>query len=406
MFDVDEAELFRSGATSLAQRDPSAEIDLNEDPSNGYQQLQPLPTPVTAIHMSNEKLNPLVLAWTVGRLDQRMDRRALLQLAATVTASAALDPTERLLRALTGDHRPDSVTVSHLEARTRGFHRLEEHFPAHVLNPALMTHLGEVSALLESGPPEALRQRLAVTVGESAVLAAWFAWEMRDAKRAASISRLAGLAAKHGHDPAIAAVWTGYRTYMTGSDNAHGVRLAANALERLGDAAPATQAWLLARMAEEAALVDDRNTALTAIARADEVYAEADINARPWTCFLDAARFASMKLAVYTRVHHEEKSVTALDAIMTHLGPEPEIKKLCVVKADMAIARIRLGDIKEGVAYARSSLAATDAMASPLGWDRLDQVAKELRDSRATAAREFRAEYIATRPKVTPPSLT
>ncbi|GHH68483.1 hypothetical protein GCM10017673_17390 [Streptosporangium violaceochromogenes] len=78
---------------------------------------------------------------------------------------------------------------------------------------------------------------------------------------------------------------------------------------------------------------------------------------------------------------------------------------MVTVKADMAIARIRLGDVKEGVDYACSSLAATHSMASPLGWDRLDQVAKELRKSRTAVARGFRAEFAATRPKETQPSL-
>ncbi|MFI7045655.1 hypothetical protein [Streptosporangium sandarakinum] len=408
VFDMDEAGLFPSDPAGSAQSGQSAEaVPDEEEPAERRQAhgLSPLKQAV-ASDADNEMFDPLTLAWTVGRLDQRVDRRTLLQLAATVAASRALDPAERLLRALAGDHRPDNVTIDHLEDRTRGFHRLEEHFPARVLYPALMTHLGEVSALLENGPTEALRQRLAVIAGESAVLGAWFAWEMGDTRRAASISRLVSLAAEHGQDPAIAAVWAGYRTYMTGNDNAHSVRLAARALERLENASPATQAWLLARMAEEAALLGDRKTALAAIGQAEDVYADADINARPWTCFLDTARFASMRLAVYTRLRHEEKSVAALDDIMVHLGPEPEIKKLCVVKADMAIARVRLGDTTAGVAYARSALAATDAMASPLGWDRLDQVTEELRSSRTVAAREFRSEYAATRPRVAPPSLS
>ncbi|WP_271216040.1 XRE family transcriptional regulator [Streptosporangium carneum] len=407
MLGLDEDELFCDDVAGLTQRGPSTEADLVEESPTESRRLLPLPLPTSATSSyASEKMgDPLTLAWTVGRLDQRMDRRALLQLAATVTTSTVLDPAERLLRALAGDHRPDNVTVSHLESRTRGFHRLEENFPAHALYPALMTHLSEISTLLESGPSEALRKRLAVTAGESAVLAGWFAWELGDTRQAVSLSRLVGMAAKQGHDPATAAVWTGYRTYMTGGDGAYSVRLAKTALERLGEAAPATQAWLLARLAEDAALLGDRNTALNAIARAEEVYATADINDRPWTCFLDAARFASMKLAVYTRIRHEEKSFMALDGITASLGAEPEIKKLCVVKADMAIARIRVGDIKEGIDHARSSLAATDAMASPLGWDRLGQVAKELRESRTAAAREFHAEYAATRPTATPPSL-
>ncbi|MFF5211765.1 XRE family transcriptional regulator [Streptosporangium sp. NPDC000396] len=349
--------------------------------------------------------DPLLLSWTVGRLSQRVDRRTLLQLAAATVVNPVLDPAERLMRALMGDHRPDDPTVSHLEDRAKGFHRLEEHLPAKTLCPALMTHLGEVSALLESGPPEHLRRRLAVIAGEGAILAAWFAWELGDGPQAAALSRLANLAARRSGDDAIAACMAGYRTYMTGGDNVHGARLATAALERLGNADPATRAWLLARHAEETALLGDHQTALTSIHLAEEVYAEADINARPWTCFLDPGRFASMTLSVYSRLRREDDAVRAIDEITMHLGPNTEIKKLCVVKADLALARLRLGDVIEAVKYARTSLAATSAMAFPLGWDRLDHVAAELTLSRAQAAYEFRTEYAATRPKQVQPSL-
>ncbi|MEZ0076271.1 XRE family transcriptional regulator [Planotetraspora sp. GP83] len=349
--------------------------------------------------------NPLLLSWTVGRLGERVDRRTLMRLAATTTANAVLGPAERLMRALAGDHRTDTATVTHLEDRTKGFHRLEEHLPGRTLYPALMTHLGEVSALLESGPPEPLRQRLAVIAGESALLAAWFAWELGDGAQAALCSRLANLAARRGGDDAIAACMTGYRTYMTGGDNFQGARLAVVALERLGNADLATRAWLLARHAEEAAMLGDYQTALNSIHEAEDVYVEADINARPWTCFLDPGRFVSMTLSVYSRLRREEDAVTAIDQIIMHLRPNTEIKKLCVVKADLALARVRLGDATEAVRYAHSSLAATSAMAFPLGWDRLDQFAAELAPSREQVARQFREEYAATRPELIRPSL-
>ncbi|WP_433259726.1 XRE family transcriptional regulator (plasmid) [Streptosporangium sp. CA-135522] len=349
--------------------------------------------------------DPLLLSWTVGRLSQRVDRRTLLQLAAATTANAVLDPAERLIRALVGDHRPDEVTVTHLEDRTKGFHRLEEHLPAKTLHPALMTHLGEVSALLESGPPEHLRRRLAVIAGEGAILAAWYAWELGDGPQMAISSRLVNLAARHSGDNALAACMTGYRTYMTGGDNAHGSRLAATALERLGNADLATRAWLLARHAEEAALLGDHQSALKSIHRAEEAYDGADINARPWTCFLDPGRFASMTLSVYSRLRREEDAIRAADEIIMHLGPNTEIKKLCVVKADLALARLRLGDMSQAVKYARTSLSATSAMAFPLGWDRLDHVVAELAPSRTQVAREFRTEYAAMRPKQVQSSL-
>ncbi|GAA2450613.1 hypothetical protein GCM10010191_80750 [Actinomadura vinacea] len=355
---------------------------------------------------TEDLVDPLVLAWTVGRLNQRVDRRTLLQLAAVAVAGpAALEPAERLMRALTGPNRPDSETVKHLEDRTRGLHRLEEHWPAKKLYPSLLIHIGEISALLETNRSEELRQRLAVTAAESAVLASWFAWELGDGARAEEQARLVGIAAKQADDVASAACMTGYQTYMTGGNHRVGVNLASTAVDRLGDGDPATRAWLLARKGEESALLGDKRGALAAIREAEEVYEGANINVRPWTCFLDRARFASMTLSVYSRIGEEERAMEASDRVAASMGPNTEIKKLCVVQADMALAHFRLGDVSEAVRYARSSLEATTAMAAPLGWGRLDHVVGELSGSKAQSAGQFRIEYAATRPKTEPPSL-
>ncbi|MCG5220589.1 XRE family transcriptional regulator [Streptosporangium sp. KLBMP 9127] len=334
-----------------------------------------------------------------------MDRRTLLQLAATATAATTLDPAQRLMRALAGDHRPDDTTIAHLEDRTRGFHRLEEHIPAKSLYPALIAHLNEVSALLESGLPDDHRHRLAVVAGESAVLAAWFAWEQGDEQMTASHTRLANLAAKHTNDAAISACMAGYRSYMAAGNRARSTRLIWWGLDRIGEGDRATRAWLLARHAEETALLGDYRGALCSIREAMDIYAGADINARPWTCFLDPGRFASMSLTVYSRLRRQDDSVAAMDEIALHLGPATELKKLCVVKAEMALAQCRLGDVTEAINSARSALDATTAMGFPLGWERLDIVAAELTPSRTQVARDFRTEYAATRPSRKQPSL-
>ncbi|WP_157431949.1 XRE family transcriptional regulator [Actinomadura hibisca] len=351
-------------------------------------------------------VDPLALAWTVGRLDQRVDRRTLLGLAAAaVTGIPALDPAERLMRVLNGHNRPDEEMVRHLEARTKGFHRLEEHMPAVQLYAALQTHLGEISALLEAIRSDTLRQRLAVAAGESAVLDSWFAWELGDARRAAESARLVGYASRAGDDPATAACMTGYQTYMTGNNPIVGMTLAQNALERLGESDLATRAWLLARLGEESALAGDKKTALKAIREAEQVYEEADIRRRPWTCFLDPARFASMTLSVYSRIREENRAVGASERVSAFLGPGTETKKLCVVQADMALAIFRLGDETEAVRFARQALDATVAMAAPLGWDRLDQVVEEFASSKSPATRGFSQEYTVTRPTTAPSSL-
>nr|WP_229806293.1 hypothetical protein [Microbispora rosea] len=113
----------------------------------------------------------LTLAWIVGRLDARMDRRTMLLLAAGMTAETAAsiaDPWERLSRALRGPQMLGDDTIERLEARTIGFHRLEYVMPARAIYQGLTTHINELSTLLQSGPPERYRRRLAATAGEAA----------------------------------------------------------------------------------------------------------------------------------------------------------------------------------------------------------------------------------------------
>lgn len=191
---------------------------------------------------------------------------------------------------------------------------------------------------------------------------------------------------------------------MTGGDKARGARLALTALDRLGAADPATRAWPLARHAEETALLADHRAAPNSIHQVEEVYATADITARPWTCFLDATRFATMKLTVHSRLRREDDTITAMDEIVSHLSPQTELKKLCVAQAELALAHLRLGDVTEAVKSAKTALSATATMAHPLGWERLDHVIAELEPLRAQAARELRAEYAAVRPTSAPSS--
>lgn len=337
-----------------------------------------------------------------------MDRRTVLQLAASVTGGAVAfgltEPTERLGRALTGTQRIDPHAVEHLEARTNGFHWLEGHLPARDVYRGVMTHLNEISTLLESGPPEHLRHRLAVTAGESAVLAVWLAWELGDQTQVAGLSRLAGVAATQGDDPAIRACTLGYGSYMTVGEHRH-LKARAMLVEAV-DALPdgeenATRAWLLGRQAEESAIIGDASAAHALTARASDLFAATDMRARPWTRFLDRTRFGSMALSVYSRlgdVERAEQSAREVAASAAGLG---EHKKLAVVGAEVALAYVRLGDVASGVQQARTSLAVTRALNAPLGWGRLDEVSKALSRSRVSAARAFREEYAAT-PRLPP----
>ena len=97
----------------------------------------------------------LTVAWMTGSLNHYVDRRSVLQFAAMVAASPLMgvaEPMDRLAFALTGPTSLHDDTLDFLEQRTIGLHRIEPMYAARLVHRSIMTHLREVTALLE-GPP-------------------------------------------------------------------------------------------------------------------------------------------------------------------------------------------------------------------------------------------------------------
>jgi transcriptional regulator with XRE-family HTH domain len=131
-----------------------------------------------------------LLAEAVGRNGTDVKRRDMLALAAQLGATAALAQSgvwERLAYALTNPDAMNEATIKEMEARSAGFHHLEEIVSAPVLLKGLTVHLREVSTLLNSSAGDAgneLRRRLIVVAGESSVLAGWLASDIGDSANA------------------------------------------------------------------------------------------------------------------------------------------------------------------------------------------------------------------------------
>ena len=86
-----------------------------------------------------------------------------------------------------------------MEARSAGFHHLEEIVSAPVLLKGLTVHLREVSTLLHGSTGDrgdSLRRRLIVVAGESSVLAGWLASDIGDSVTARNFYDTAEKAAK------------------------------------------------------------------------------------------------------------------------------------------------------------------------------------------------------------------
>jgi hypothetical protein len=336
----------------------------------------------------------LTVAWMAGSLNNHVDRRAVLQLASTLVTSPLLgveEPMERLAYALIGPVTLQEDTITFLEQRTVGLHRLEEMFPARSLHRAVTTHLREVTALLEGHADDPLRSRLARIAGESSVLAAWTAWDLHEPAYSARMYRVTEVAARVAGDPVIMACACTYRSYTTTGPTAHedARRLLAEARRHLPTAGDdATRAWVIGREAEEAAAIGDP-TATDLIKEATEAYDRSrPQKERPWTRFLDAPRMSALELSTYTRLGDETKVHKLAAELLATVTSDS--KRIALINADVGIATARLGDVSHAITYGRRSLEAVLESETSFGMWRLEDLGRVLAGE--PKARELRAE--------------
>jgi transcriptional regulator with XRE-family HTH domain len=336
----------------------------------------------------------LTVAWMTGSLNNHVDRRTVLQLAATLAAAPLLgveEPTERLAYALIGPTALQEDTVSFLEQRTVGLHRIEPMFPARMVHRTIMSHLREVTALLEGHPHDPLRSRLARIAGESAVLAAWTAWDLGEAAHSSRMYRIVEVAARVAEDPVIVACANTYRSYATSGPSAHedARRILIEAKRALPDRGEdATRAWVLGREAEEAAAIGD-SAAKDLIKQAIEAFQRARPQVeRPWTRFLDETRINALGLSTYTRLGDEQKVHDLAEDLLATVAPAS--KRAALMNADVGIASARLGDVTSAITFGRRSVEAVRASETSFGLWRLEELARAL--AQEPRARDLRTE--------------
>jgi transcriptional regulator with XRE-family HTH domain len=308
-----------------------------------------------------------LLAEAVGRRGVEVRRRELLDLAAMIGASTALaqsDIAERLVRALAKPSGLDETVVRELEAKSAGFHQLEQLVPAPVVYKGIAAHLGDVGRLLDGGaydPTDELRRRLIIVAGESSALAAWIATDRGDHAGARSFYEAAERAAKEANDPGILACAMGYRSYAASMKGAHGRAraLLGSALETLTDSdSSASVAWLAARHAEESAALGDKAQALKSWSHAAEAHGVADPEEdRVWTRFMDQNRFDSFRISTFAGIGKLDDAHETASAVMIRL-PQSDRKKAAIILGDIASASFALGAMEDAVKLGREGLAA------------------------------------------------
>ena len=348
-----------------------------------------------------------LLAEAIGRNGTSVKRRDMLALTAQLGATAALAHSgvwERLAYALTNPSAMNEATINELEARTAGFHRLEESVSAPVLLKGVMAHLREVSALLNgsaSGSEGDLCRRLIVVAGESSVLAGWLASDVGDSATARNFYETAMKAAAEADDPAIAACTLAYKSYIPSMKGANGRArvLLTEALGMVSEAtSPATVAWIAARHAEESAQVGDTAQALASWERAEDAFSIADPDEdRVWTRFLDQNRFDSYRIATYAETGKLDEAQEVAASVLARLT-QPDKKTEAIIFEDIANSYLARGSATDASRIAQSGLAVLRETQFAMRLPKFEAIAKALLHSqRQPQVRSYLEEFAMTK---------
>ncbi len=132
--------------------------------------------------------------------------------------------------------------------------------------------------------------------------------------------------------------------------------------------------------------------------QAEEAYGRARPHReRAWTRFLDAGRMAAFQLSTYVRLGDEHHVIEAGQTALSAVGQESGHKKAAIVYADIAQTQLQIGDIAEGITYARRALASAQRSESTWGIQYLATMEKALEPHTDQAVRELLGDIAATR---------
>jgi transcriptional regulator with XRE-family HTH domain len=347
------------------------------------------------------------LAEVIGRNGRNVKRREMLTLAAQLSATAALarsEVWERLAYALTNPGVTNDTLVREMEARSSGFHQLEEIASAQAVLKVLTVHLREVSTLINaraSDPKDDLRRRLIVVAGESSLLAGWSASALGDSGTARNFYDTAMKAAEQANDPSITACALAYRSYIPSGNGANGRArvLLSEALENSSlNASPTTVAWIHARHAEESALLGDNRQALESWKYAEEAFSVADPEEdRVWTWFLNQDRFDTFHIATDLKIGRIDEAQELAANLLARLTPG-EGKRAAVLRENIATAHLARGSLNEASRIAQNGLAIVRETEFEMWLPKYEAIANALRrHSKQPNVRAYLEEFAMTK---------
>jgi tetratricopeptide (TPR) repeat protein len=286
-----------------------------------------------------------------------------------------------------------------MQDRTADFFHTEETVPAGQLLDSLTQHRGTLKTLLTNARIGAIRDQLAVAIGETDALTGWLLFDLGRGNEAANAWRSTLKIAKEVRDGALAACALGYWSYLAASRNdiAPAVRLLRQAAEYVpGSSAPATRSWISAREAEELARLGAETASLRAVERALTAFDFARPRfERPWTAFFGVSRLGSMTVSTYTTLRHREADVAA-DSLLASLSPTDN-KVRAIVLSDLTTNAVQAQEYDRANALVTDAIELTNRTETTLAKQRLLTVAATLSPtSKVDASGVLRDQILST----------
>jgi transcriptional regulator with XRE-family HTH domain len=311
---------------------------------------------------------------------EEMQRQAFLQGLGALTLTGE-DFSSRDL-----PYRTDAPLLAALVEGTETLERLYGHITPAALQGLVLGQLEALTALLRGSPGKYRRDVLSLT-GETAVLAGWVALDRGKNDRSLFYFDSALRAAADAGDAALSAYAMGSATTVP-TFREKSPRSVINALGNgargvlAANASPSTAAWIATLEASAYATVGERDNALHALARAEDVFRDDEDPAggRPRVMFFDRGRLAGEQGIIRLELQNTRLDVAGryLQTALIEIDPRAKIRARFLT----ALASIHAdnGDVEGACRYAADAFRVgleTETVRS------LDQV-RELRHTKLT----------------------
>jgi tetratricopeptide (TPR) repeat protein/transcriptional regulator with XRE-family HTH domain len=338
--------------------------------------------------------------------DSEMRRRTFLRRMAGATGAALIapplgllgsEPWERMAMALDRPAMADAATVEDLKTITASYARLTECVTSGSLIGPVLEHMRTVTDLLRGPQPAGVRRQLCVAAAEVSQLAGWLLFGIGQHEAAQSYYRVSLQASREAGDRALGAYVIGGMSFIptASAKPDKALQYVKQAQRTATDGSPATlRAWLAALESELQASLGNAAATRTALDKAERAADDAGDEERPtWIEYFDRGRLAGFAGVCHIRLDRPDEAIAPLHEAL-ELLPESSVKHRSVLLTDLATARVKQGELDEGLRLAGESLEIATRMKGISAMRRLGEFRNRLEPWRSSReVRQFDEDY-------------